>query len=417
MIYGSVCSGIESASLAWGPLGWRAAFLAETAKFPRAVLKHRFPGVPLRGDFTNIEEGDHEPIDVLVGGTPCQSFSVAGARRGLDDPRGDLSLEFLALARRLRPRWLVFENVPGLLSNWSGAPERPPDLGRCWEGDETSDFATFLGALQDCGYGFAWRVLDARYFALAQRRPRLFVVDRLGDWEAAAQVLVEPESLRGDPAPGGEARQDVAGPVTASLGKHGGASAGKDCTIRNVILHDVAGTLSARTKGGGALGTDFECNGGLIAFNGRMDPVPGETVGALDQDGNTACIALVQCNGSNVGTETPSLRRGGGGKPGQSYPAIADDMGVRRLTTLECERLQGLPDHWTAIPWKRRAIPDDEADYLAGHGLPVERALGGAAWTTTVAPDTPRYMAIGNAMPTTVMAWIGARIAAMECTS
>ncbi|KKL58852.1 hypothetical protein LCGC14_2221180, partial [marine sediment metagenome] len=160
MIYGSVCSGIEAATVAWEPLGWRPAFFAEIEKFPRAILQHHYPDVPLHGDFTTIEEGDYEPIDLLVAGTPCQDFSVAGKRLGMDAPRVNLALEFLALAQRLRPRWLVFENVPGLLSNWSGAEagEVEPGCGR--DVDENSDFAAFLGALRESGYLGCWRSLD-----------------------------------------------------------------------------------------------------------------------------------------------------------------------------------------------------------------------------------------------------------------
>lgn len=120
MIYGSICSGIEAASVAWHPLGWRAAFLSEIEPFPRAVLQHHYPDVPLHGDFTTIREGNYAAIDLLVGGTPCQSFSVAGLRKGLDDDRGNLALEYLKLANRLRPRWLVWENVTGVLSSNGG---------------------------------------------------------------------------------------------------------------------------------------------------------------------------------------------------------------------------------------------------------------------------------------------------------
>lgn len=136
MIYGSVCSGIEAASVAWHPLGWRAAFLSEIDAFPRAVLRHHYPSVPCHGDFTTIKDGDYEPIDILVGGTPCQSFSVAGLRGGLADERGNLALEYLRLAERLRPRWIVWENVPGVLSSGGGR-----------------DFGSFLGGWANSGMG------------------------------------------------------------------------------------------------------------------------------------------------------------------------------------------------------------------------------------------------------------------------
>ncbi|MCB1109325.1 MAG: DNA cytosine methyltransferase, partial [Chlamydiia bacterium] len=146
MIYGSLCSGIEAATQAWHPLGWTPAFFSEIDAFPSAVLAHHYPHVPNLGDMTKFEEWPDYAIDLLVGGTPCQSFSVAGLRKGLSDPRGNLMLTYGAVARRYRPRWLVWENVPGVLSSHKGR-----------------DFGTFLGMLAELGYGFAYRVLDAQY--------------------------------------------------------------------------------------------------------------------------------------------------------------------------------------------------------------------------------------------------------------
>jgi DNA (cytosine-5)-methyltransferase 1 len=192
--YLSVCSGIEAASVAWHPLGWEPAAFCEIEPFPSAVLAHRFPGVPNYGDFTRLTDAAHPihdaGVDILVGGTPCQAFSVAGLRRGLADPRGGLTLEFVRLAQALRPKWIVWENVPGVLSQ---------DGGRA--------FGAFLGALGELGYGWAYRVLDAQYVrvdgyphAVPQRRRRLFVVGCAGgDFARAAAVLLEPESVRGDP--------------------------------------------------------------------------------------------------------------------------------------------------------------------------------------------------------------------------
>ena len=159
MRYGSVCSGVEAASLAWHPLGWEAAFYSEIEKFPSAVLTHHYPDTPNLGDMTAddfIERARATgPIDLLVGGTPCQSFSVAGLRKGLDDPRGNLALTFLQVLDGLRPDWVVWENVPGVLSS-----------------NEGRDFGAFLGGLGQLGYGWAYRVLDAQYFGVPQRRPR-----------------------------------------------------------------------------------------------------------------------------------------------------------------------------------------------------------------------------------------------------
>jgi len=180
----SVCSGIEAASVAWTPLGWQALAFAEIEKFPCAVLAHHYPETPNWGDLTKWQGWPDATVDVLVGGTPCQSFSVAGLRQGLADPRGGLLYSYLAVAGKYRPRWVVWENVPGVLSS---------DGGR--------DFGALLGGLAELGYGFAYRVLDAQYFGLAQRRARVFVVGHLGDWRRAAAVLFERASLSGHPAP------------------------------------------------------------------------------------------------------------------------------------------------------------------------------------------------------------------------
>ena len=193
MKFGSVCSGIEAASVAWQPLGWQAQWFSEIEPFPCSLLKHHYPATPNLGDMTQFESwptDDQHAIDLLCGGTPCQSFSVAGLRAGLDDPRGNLMLTFGAIAAKYRPQWLVWENVPGVLSSNGGR-----------------DFGTFLGMLGQLGYGFAYRVLDAQYFGVAQRRRRVFVVGCLGDWRSAAAVLFERHSLQGNPAPRRQAGQ------------------------------------------------------------------------------------------------------------------------------------------------------------------------------------------------------------------
>jgi DNA (cytosine-5)-methyltransferase 1 len=207
MKYGSVCSGIEAASVAWHNLGWEPQWFSEIEQFPSEVLKHRFPAVPNLGDMTTINQNpiaDERPIDLLVGGTPCQSFSVAGLRKGLADPRGNLMLTFLSIADKLRPKWIVWENVPGVLSSNGG-----------------KDFGTFLGALGELGYGFAYRVLDAQHFGVAQRRRRVFVVGYLGDWRVAAAVLFERESLSGNTKPSRKKGEEVASDVEGSVGDAG----------------------------------------------------------------------------------------------------------------------------------------------------------------------------------------------------
>ena len=219
--YGSVCSGIEAATTAWHELGWKPVFYSEIEDFPNAVLKHRHPEVPNYGDMNKFKEWPDATIDVLVGGTPCQSFSIAGLRKGLDDPRGNLALVFLGLVDRYRPVWVVWENVPGVLS---------ADQGRA--------FGSFVGGLAELGYGVAWRVLDAQYFGLAQRRKRVFVVGYSGnvagrthtptvqDTERfsriSAAVLLEYESLSGDSAPRRKTGQRVAPSLTQSSKRSGG---------------------------------------------------------------------------------------------------------------------------------------------------------------------------------------------------
>ena len=365
MKYLSICSGIEAASVAWHPLGWQAAGYAEIDKFPSAALAHHYPEVPNYGDFTTIEASDVGPIDLLVGGTPCQSFSVAGLRGGLDDGRGNLSLEFLRLADRTRPKWLVWENVPGVLSSNGGR-----------------DFGAILGGMVELGYGFAYRVLDAQFCrvdgysgAVPQRRRRVFVVGYLGDWRRAAAVLFERESMSGNSAP------------------------------RRETGHTVAPTISARPTGGGGLGTDFDCDGGLIAQTSHVLAIQERAIAentnagpggsgvrddgasyTLEARTTTQAVAFAEnsraeltlCNGD--GQIANSLKVGGG-KAGQSYPAIAEQWAVRRLTPMECERLQGFPDGYTQFPYRGKA-----------------------------AADGPRYKALGNSMAVNVMRWIGQRI-------
>lgn len=238
MRYLSVCSGIEAASCAWHPLGWTPVAFSEIEAFPSAVLAHHYPGVPNWGDMTKFKEWPDAAVDVLVGGTPCQSFSVAGLRKGLADPRGNLALTYLALADRYRPEWLVWENVPGVLS-----------------ADGGEAFGAFLGGLGELGYGWAYRVLDAQYFGLAQRRKRVFVIASLRGWHRAAAVLFDAASLRGDSAPRRAPGQSPA----ASLRTRAPGSGGQGTDWE----HTVTGTLGARMGGGGGFGTDFEAAGGL----------------------------------------------------------------------------------------------------------------------------------------------------------
>lgn len=335
MTYGSVCSGIEAATVAWGPLGWKPAWFAEVEPFPSAVLRHHYPKIPNHGDFTKIR--DSGPIDILVGGTPCQSFSLAGKRAGVDDPRGVLAFEFLRLAARLKPRWVVFENVPGLLSS---------DGGR--------DFGAFLGELGKCGYGVAYRVLDAQYFGVPQRRRRVFVVGCLGSWRLAAAVLFEFHCLQGYSPPSREE-----GPGVAALTANGAGTCGAD---------------------------DNQGQAGHLIVNARQDPITSDVAQPLDQDGVSQAITFAERSrerGRNFEmSEEKSFALGDAGSGGTQHSArLFDGAAVRRLTPIECERLQGFADGYTAVPYR---------------GKP--------------AADGPRYRAIGNSMAVPVMRWLGSRI-------
>jgi len=224
MKYLSVCSGLGGAELAFLPLGWECVGVSEVDAAASAVLKARFPHIPNLGDFTKIGVEDVGSVDLLVGGTPCQDFSVAGLRKGMDGDRGQLTIEFARLAERLRTRWVVWENVPGVLSI-----------------DEGRAFGTFLAILGKFGYGFAYRILDAQYLGVPQRRRRVFVVGYLGDWRCAAAVLFEQHSLQWYSPPRKEKGQGVARCLKGGSGERGwpdpsdGDGGG---------LVDVAGTLA-----------------------------------------------------------------------------------------------------------------------------------------------------------------------------
>jgi len=206
--YGSICSGIEAATVAWEPLGWKPAWFCENAEFPSAVLTRLYPNTLNLGDMRKIYEKpefQESTIDVIVGGTPCQSFSLAGGRAGLDDPRGDLALEFLRIVKAKQPKWFIWENVPGVMSSGKGR-----------------DFSAFLGAIQELGYGFAYRILNAQYFGVPQQRRRVFVVgNRSGNWGPSKKVLFDDEDLLRDTSPikdGKTSKKTVIGTGESSTG-------------------------------------------------------------------------------------------------------------------------------------------------------------------------------------------------------
>ena len=251
MNYLSVCSGIEAASCAWHDLGWNPVGFSEIEKFPSEVLKHHYPHVPNLGDMTKFKEWNFGTnVDVFVGGTPCQSFSVAGLRKGLDDPRGNLMLTYLAIADRFRPKWLVWENVPGVLSSNDG-----------------QDFGTFLGGLGELGYGFAYRVLDAQYFGVAQRRRRVFVIGHLGDWRPAAAVLFERDSLQRNPPPSRKARERTATFFESSLAQYRAADVGGTLKASGGVLSGGSETFVADIVGA----LDTECGGNKLSHQSAQN--------------------------------------------------------------------------------------------------------------------------------------------------
>lgn len=396
MRYLSVCSGIEAATVAWHSLGWSPAAFSEIEKFPSAVLAHHYPDVPNLGDMTKFKEWNLGTIDLLVGGTPCQSFSVAGLRKGLDDPRGNLMLTYLAIAERFKPKWLVWENVPGVLSSNNG-----------------KDFGSLLGGLAELGYGFAYRVLDAQYFGVPQRRRRVFVVGCLGDWRAAASVLFERHSLQGNPTPQREAGESVAGTISkcsfdgGAGGRPEGAVAGHfqiapalraqsqsshraDSEAFVAVSESVAGTLQANGKAAGSATQQDAESGLLIPISygiqaniiGRQDHNGGNGIGI--SEGIAPILTKADQHGVCV---VPTLTSNGDAHTGfrDEHGLIAQSSQVRRLTPVECARLQGFPDSYLDIQYRNKP-----------------------------AVDGPKYKALGNSMAVPVMEWIGKRIQLVE---
>lgn len=447
MRYVSLFSGIEAASCAWDGLGFEPVAFSEIEPFPCAVLRERFSHVPNLGDVTQIDwtkvVEEHGSVDLVVGGSPCQSFSVAGGREGLDGASG-LMWEYVRAVRELRPRWLLWENVPGALSS------RTRDAAK---GD---DYRCLLSALDDLGYGLAWDVLDAQFFGVAQRRRRLFVVGRLGDPWSAAEVLFEPEGLRWDSPSGKQKRQELA--ALPGGGPGVGCLTPWDTQNRRVCSEDgTFPTLSARARGGqcqqavavrtantgangcgvsadvchtlDAAGPEAVCydTTQVTSPGNRSNPKPGDPCHTL-LSGSLAPLLCIQEKVGDIAIAedvAPPQKAGQARSPqvvctqygeeiagtltarhdsspcadrgqnvicmgdGNAHAAINEECSgtlkvgyvVRRLMPVECERLQGFPDGWTDIEFK---------------GKP--------------ASDSARYKALGNSMAVPVMRWLGERI-------
>ena len=317
MTYLSVCSGIEAATVAWDPLGFTPVGFAEIEPFPCELLKQKYPNVKNYGDITQYEKWNIEQFDILVGGTPCQSFSIAGKRGGTDDIRGKLMYSYLGIVGKYKPQWVIWENVPGVLSS-----------------DKGLDFASFIGGLEKCGYGWAYRVLDAQHFGVPQRRRRVFVVGHSDNRaDLAAKVLFEQEKPRTSFEEGEGKKKEITGTLTAGF--------------------------EAR---------DFDCD---TILNNQF-----------------AVESYTQSSFAQYKEGIGTLRASGGDFGGGSETIIKEGRNIRRLTPLECERLQGFPDNYTQIEW---------------NGKPKDQC-----------PDSHRYKAIGNSMAVPIMRWIEERIKQTE---
>jgi len=229
MRYISLFSGVEAATLAWEPLGWEAVAFAEIEPFPSAVLAYRWPDVPNLGDVTKVDWSKYcGAVDLVVGGSPCQAFSVAGKREGLMDSRGLLMLEYVRAVAEIEPKWFLWENVPGVLSQ---------DRGRA--------FGTLIREMDELGYGMAWRVLDAQFFGVAQRRRRVFLVGCAGGGGgAAAAVLFEPESVSGNTTSSREKRQALAADARSGPAGAGGGVTAFAQNTRDEVRVQGDGTIS-----------------------------------------------------------------------------------------------------------------------------------------------------------------------------
>ena len=395
MNYLSVCSGVEAATVAWHDLGWNPVAFSEIEKFPSEVLAHHYPDVPNLGDMSNYKEWNfgEKTIDLLVGGTPCQSFSVAGLRKGLEDPRGNLALIYCGILDKFRPKWFIWENVPGVLSSSKGR-----------------DFGSFLGAVGELGYGFSYRVLDAQNFGVPQRRRRVFVVGHLGDWRPAAEVLFEPESLSRHIEESRKKRKDT--PRDSTLGID--TSGRKKMTslfgnipfvLNNPIALQDTRAINKSQNGKGWNDTnksytlDTKATQG-VAYSIREDATKNNmSVTELDVSN---CLSSHQPSIMSHHAQTFVMDKavahtfkircgcdgGGKGYLGQDEKTytlstnqdqhLFNNMAVRKLTPIECEKLQGFKPNYTNIKEN--------------------------------CPDGPRYKAMGNSMAVPVMKWIGERI-------
>jgi DNA (cytosine-5)-methyltransferase 1 len=378
MRYISLFSGIEAASVAWNSLGWEPVAFSEIDRFPSAVLKHHYPAVPNLGDITKVDWSEYAgTADLLVGGSPCQAFSVAGLRKGLDDERGQLMLEYVRAVAKIRPCWVVWENVPGAFT-----------------ADGGEAFATLVWALEQLGYCVSWRVLDAQFYSVAQRRQRVFVIASLGT-TGSVSVLFERESLQWDSASSREKRKALTqGAAGSAEGAGGSLTPGEIQAERVYSTAGVAPTLGSSHESGGNHGPNI------------LEPVyaVGSAAAHAEIERDLAPTSTAHFGKDAGYISTPKTLQMRSGKEGGGKGAlVAEDMSatlttgvqqtlfpgdgrVRRLTPRECERLQGFPDDWTDVPYRGKEH----------------------------SPDSARYKTLGNSMAVPVMKWIGEGIDLIE---
>jgi DNA (cytosine-5)-methyltransferase 1 len=384
LTYLGLCEGISTATVAWKDLIKPVGF-AEIDEFPSAVLKHHYPDVINFGDITKYKEWKLETDpDLIIGGTPCQSFSVAGLRGGLQDSRGNLTLTFVNILNRFRPKWFIWENVPGVFSSNKGR-----------------DFHSFTEGLQAIGYSIGWRVLDAQYFGLAQRRKRVFVVgNNTGDIRGITEVLFEREGLLRDLAQSRQKGKDATKKVGERSTEHDQRKKGVSAFDMQRISEYGNGEKSSTLKR-----RDYKDHTDLVvdtesAFSAHMSEpmVHKDKSGTLQAKNPTAVVyeahdtpLVYQSNQTDARIkdmgdtcQTVIARWGTGG----NHQPLVQQSVIRRLTPVECERLQGFPDNYTQIPWKGKAKED--------------------------CPDSHRYKALGNAMAVPVIQFLGKNIVDYE---
>lgn len=458
MRYGSICSGIEAASCAWHPIGWKAAWLAEIEPFPSAVLAHHFPETPNLEDITAYDFLDRAqalgPIDVLIGGTPCQSFSVAGLRKGLNDDRGNLALRWCEIIMATRPAVAVWENVPGVLSDRGNA------FGAILAGMVGADAAfvppggrwTSAGMADGPEGRLAWRVLDAQHFGVPQRRRRVFVVRCPRDGADPVEILFERQGLLRHPAAGRKARKDVA-PALGDCSNGGGANGpGRTVdTVESLVVGSAfgggrqAGELSVATSlthhgnrqdfesetsvthtltGEGHDASEDETGRGRplvfearYARNGRgapgdkAPPLKAENGGTGKGDGAPLIYDPNQITSKTNRTSNfesaPTLSQAQAPHVAQSTVEVADTLGVGDNQTTEFQ------SEVASVGMAVRRLTPRECERL--QGFPDDWTL--IPWRGKPAedcPDGPRYRGIGNSMAVPVIRWIGERIASTE---